>query len=431
MRVLFCGDAGCPSGFSKVTSAVCDALHASHHEVHTLAINWHDETHSYPYPLYHCVHPFDGGRDGFGISRLPRLARRLQPDAVVLLNDPWNIPHYLSALRAEFDTPADAPLPFPVIAYLAVDAKNIHASALADPAITHVAVWTDFAADELARAGYLAPVTVIPLGVDSTLFAPRDQETRLACRASICTPGIPDDAFIVGYVGRNQYRKRLDLLIQYFAEWVHGSPDSPPDAYLYLYVGPTGDSDGVDISSLARYYGIAERVFIASPDIGHGQPEASLPYFYAAFDAFLTLSQSEGWCLPVLEAMACGVPCIVPSWAALGERGWLNGAAIQIPCTSTALSAPHGSRTGKYTIGGIAGKAETISTLQGLYADRGLRWEIGSLGRRRAEELPWSQTGEMFTSMLEEIVDGLLESAHASDDATTPTAGESEDEGAA
>lgn len=420
MRVLWCGDAGVSSGFSKASHAVCDALHAAGHTVAVLAINWYDETHPYPYPLYHCRHPFDGGTDGLGVTRLPKLARRLQPDVIVLLNDPWNVPHYLAALRAEFDIAPDAPLPFPVVAWLAVDAKNIHAAVLNDPALTHVAVWTDFAADELARGGYLSPVSVIPLGVDSALFRPAPPDVRAMCRRSICKQGISNDAFIVGYVGRNQYRKRLDLLISYFAEWVHGSPDSPPDAYLYLYVGPTGDTDGVDIASLAKYYGIAERTFIANPELGHGHPEASLPYFYNAFDAFLTLSQSEGWCLPVIEAMGCGVPCVVPSWAALGDRGWLNGAAIQVPCTSTALSAPHGAVGGKYTIGGIGDRAATIEALQALYADHGLRAEIGSLGRRRAEELPWTATGERFVAMIEEVVDGVYEATHAADEVTAP-----------
>lgn len=424
MRLIFVGDGGCSSGFARVSHAVCDALHTAGHLPHILAINWHGDSNPYPYPLYHCLSPFDGGRDGFGVSRLPRLARRIQPDVVVLLNDPWNIPHYLSAMRAEFEIPADAPLPFPVVAYLAIDAKNIHATVLNDSALTHVAVWTDFAADELRRGGYLSPCSVIPLGVDSDLFHPMSAEDRRSCRASICAPGIPEDAFIVGYVGRNQYRKRLDLLIEYFAEWVNGSvsdsADAPPNAYLYLYVGPTGDTDGVDIASLARYYGVASRVFIANPELGNGHPEASLPYFYNAFDAFLTLSQSEGWCLPVLEAMACGVPCIVPSWAALGERGWSRGAAIHVTCTSTALSAPHGSRDGKYTIGGIADKATVIEALQGLYEDHGLRSSMGMLGRCRAESLPWTATGTRFVALLEEIVDGLRESVHAADEVTAP-----------
>lgn len=45
-------------------------------------------------------------------------------------------------------------------------------------------------------------------------------------------------------------------------------------------------------------------------------PESAMPGLYAAADAFALPTRGEGWGLPYLEAMACGVPVIATGWSA-------------------------------------------------------------------------------------------------------------------
>jgi len=415
LRVLFVGDGGVSSGFARCTHAVCNELHRAGHSPHVLAINWYGDSHPYPYPLYHCMQPFDGGTDGLGTTRLPVLIDRLAPDVVVLLTDPWQVPGYLACVRAYFVDCLDR-VP-PIVAWLAVDAENVKAGPLNDPLLTHVAVWTRFAADTLRAGGYRgADLSVIPLGVDPTVFRPLD---RAEARAATC-PGLdlPPDAFLVGYVGRNQYRKRVDLMIAGFAEWLRNG--GPSSARLLLYVAPTGDGNGCDIRSLAAYYGVTHEVLLAEPAIGHGNPESYLAQVYNSLDAFLVVGP-EGWCLPVLEAMACGVPCVVPDFAALGfEGGWPGHAAVRLHCPTPMLVAPYGSATGFYTVGRVPEPSSLVAPLQNLYASAEYRDEVRRAGLRRAAELPWQRTGVAFREMLEEIVDGLHESQHAADEVTAP-----------
>lgn len=374
------------SGFAKCTREVCNVLNSRGHEVSVLGINAFGDPHSYPYPIYPCVQPLDHGRDGFGVTRLPYLVDRIKPDVLVFLNDPWNIRNYLEALStAEYEVPK-------VIAWLAVDGKNQKAKSLNE--LDHVVTWTQFGIDELIRGGYEGDYSIVPLGVDTQLFYPRD---KVESRKITCPAKLPDDAFIVGVVGRNQLRKRLDLTIEYFAEWTHKC--SIDDAYLYLHVAPTGDT-GCDIRSLTVYHGVQGRVILCEPDIGVGHDESVMPNVYSSFDVFLTTSQAEGWHLPTHEAMSCGVSCVVPNHSALGE--WTQYAAIKVECTSTALTAPINSLA--YTVGGIPDKKLTINALNLLYHSADTRNRLSKAGIALSSKLTWSNTADQMCNLIESLI---------------------------
>jgi glycosyltransferase involved in cell wall biosynthesis len=57
--------------------------------------------------------------------------------------------------------------------------------------------------------------------------------------------------------------------------------------------------------------------------LGHGRlgyvPDDGLPALYRGAEVFVYPSRFEGFGIPVLEAMACGVPCVVSSHASLDE----------------------------------------------------------------------------------------------------------------
>lgn len=389
MRILWCGDSPTvDTGFARCTRAACAALHEAGHEVTVLGINESGDPHEYPYPIYPAVSLRDRSRRFFGEDRLPALSARLKPDVIVLLQDPWNAPAYLSAFEElEIERP-------PVVGWLAVDSKNHPGSAELD-ALHHVVTWTQFAIDELRAGGYTGPASIVPLGVDTTLFRPVDLG---ASRKGL---SIPEGAFIVGSVGRNQPRKRLDLTIRYFAEWI--TRHEVEDAYLLLKVAPTGER-GCDIRSVAAYYGPAleGKIRVCEQPAGHGLPDDFMPSVYSAMDVYLTTTQGEGWGLPPMEAMACGVPVVAPDSSALGE--WAAPAAMLVPCTSTALTAPLNNFP--YTIGGVPDQEATIAALQALYESAELRAEHRARGLALAArpEYQWSSVGAAFRETLESVM---------------------------
>lgn len=403
MRVLWCGDAGVSSGFAKCTHAVCDALHAAGHEVHVVGINYQGDPHSYPYRIYPPRNAFDGGEDAYGITRLPVIAYRTKPNVIVLLNDPWNVPEYLKYLN-------QVPAPrAPVMAWVAVDALNQDGAAL-NP-LAHVVTWTEFATRELVRGGYAGPISTVPLGVDTSVFFPVARDVARQLVLGRIDEATRNSYFIVGVVGRNQPRKRLDLTLRYFADWI--TTHDVPNAMLYLHVGPTGDT-GFDLVSLCKYYGLGGRVIIANPALGHGNDESVMRYIYSSFDISLTTTQGEGWGLTTLESMACGVVSIVPDAAALGaDGGWARDAVMRVPCTSTAISAPLNAQA--YTIGAVPSQRETVAALQSAYVNRERLIPLyKDRGLELASQLSWESSARQMVRRIEIVAEeGCAAHAHA------------------
>lgn len=404
MKILFVGDTPTvSSGFGMCTKAVCAEALRRGHDISVLGINEYGDPHDFPYKIFPARQPLKGGRDAFGVTRLPGLALELMPDCVVLLNDPWNVPHYIDALQSTFKA-ANKSAP-PVFGWLAVDGMN-QAPKCIDGLAAAIA-WTEFGKAELSKTGYAGPIHIVPLGVDIETFYPVEQK---GARMNACPPNLPENAYIVGVVGRNQIRKRLDLTIEYFAKWLAETPETDP-RYLYLHVAPTGDT-GCDIKALVRYYskysGISGRVILAEPHIGVGVSSDNMRYLYNSFDAYLTTSQAEGWCLPALEAMACGVPVVGPNFGGLGS--WLaeyaseetGNPAILVHCDTFALTAPLNSLS--HTIGGIPNRQSIISGLNFLYANREAGYQMGSAGISVAANLQWVDVGNKFCDTLESLM---------------------------
>jgi glycosyltransferase involved in cell wall biosynthesis len=402
VKVLWVGDACVATGFARVTHAACDELVRRGHEVDVLGINYMGDPHDRPYRVWPCRQPHDEGHDLMGVTRLPVLMARLVPDVVVLLQDPWNIASYFRQIdgfaegaRTVSPEMADRVLATPVIGHMAVDGKNQRGGDL--DRLAHVITWTRFGAEELASGGYSGESTIVPLGVDLDRFTPID---RVEARSRVLPEAIGPDAFVVGAIGRNQPRKRLDLTIAYFADWVNRR--NVDDAYLALHVAPTGEA-GADVRSLISYYGLSGRVVVSKPPIGAGAPDDLMPHVLSALDVYLTTTQGEGWGLPALEAMACGVPVVAPRWSGLGD--WARDAAVLVPCTATALTAPTNAGAGPHTIGGVVDRIATIEALDDLYRSPLHRRTIQQRGLRLAAALPWERTARETADVVERVVD--------------------------
>jgi glycosyltransferase involved in cell wall biosynthesis len=311
----------------------------------------------------------------------------IKPDAIVIQNDPWNIPRYVEALEG-------AHVPY-LIAALAVDGKNCDA-AIALNGLDLAIFWTEFGKNQARIGGYEGPAAVVPLGVNTELYKPRD---RKACRKALGFDAI-EDAYIVGNVNRNQPRKRLDLTISYFADWV--KEFAVQDAYLYLHVAPTGDK-GYNVSQLMKYYGFTgnnKRLILCEPDMGYGIPELQLAHVYGSFDVQLTTTQGEGWGLCTMEGMACGVPQIVPDWSALGE--WPEDKVMRVRCSEIAVTPNYIN-----VIGGVADRRATINALQEMYISERTRRAYGDAGRTlvNRQEFRWENIGQAFSDAIDDVIE--------------------------
>ena len=159
--------------------------------------------------------------------------------------------------------------------------------------------------------------TYIPHGVDTNLFKP------------ILNPNYKDtplkklvgDAFIVGCVSRNQHRKYIPRLVKGFAQFVKKNKLTPKDARLMLHMDWT-DAMGWPFPSFADQYGIGD--YLMPPlmkrlDEGEAIDEEQMAHLYNCMDVFVLPTGGEGFGIPTLEAMSCGVPICATNYTTSHE----------------------------------------------------------------------------------------------------------------
>lgn len=382
-RLLWVGDAGVPSGFAKATHKILETLHRAF-DVTVLGMNYRGDPHEYPYPIYAAA--VEG--DAMGVLRVAWMCHKTNPDVIILQNDGWNIPFYVSRIRKQ-----EKYANVPIVAAVAVDGKNFQGEWL--DGVSLAIFWTHFALTEARAGGYRGPAAVIPLGVDLEVYKPGNQKAARQRRGLCHSPSL-EHSFIVGNVNRNQPRKRWDLTIKYFAEWVHSY--DVKDAALYLHTAPTGD-DSMKVEQLAKYYDILDQVALFEPPMWYGISEQEMCDTYNVFDVQVSTTQGEGFGLTPFEGMACGIPQIMPSWSALGEL--LPGAGMLVECTSTAIGAPYVN-----VIGGVADELQFIRSLQLVYSDLELRksLKIAALLRVHEPRFRWEVIGQEWLNVLNWLI---------------------------
>lgn len=152
-----------------------------------------------------------------------------------------------------------------------------------------------------------ARIRVVPNGIETGRFA-FDARARRLTRGVL---GIPEDAHVVGGVGRLTPGKRFDRLVRAVA--------SVPDARLLL-VGEGEHRE--ELLRVARECGAADRVLLAGacedpPSVTSLGP--SLPELLSAMDVFVSTSPDETFGLAVVEALAAGLPVLYVACPAIDD----------------------------------------------------------------------------------------------------------------
>ncbi len=137
-------------------------------------------------------------------------------------------------------------------------------------------------------------ISTIKNGIDTDTFRPIESEEKASIRRTL---GLPSDGFIIGTVGRVVPVKNYPLLITAFSRLA----STTDDTYLVI----VGDGEQAEeLADLVRQLKLSERVVLA------GAQTNTLDWYHA-FDSFVLSSISEGTAMALLEAGACGLPCVV------------------------------------------------------------------------------------------------------------------------
>jgi glycosyltransferase involved in cell wall biosynthesis len=211
--------------------------------------------------------------------------------------------------------------------------------------------------DEIASLLGIPPtkIRVTPYGVAPGIHR-RPIEAAAAFRAARRLP----DSYVL-YVGARKRHKNVEVLLRALG----GMPAAarPP---LVLSGLPWGD--GEPLERAAREAGVAPSVSFA----GSLESDEDLSLLYSGAAVYAQPSLDEGFGLPPLEAMACGVPVVASTIPALRET--LGDAAVWAPPENAGAWA---------------------SAIGGLLGDPARRGELAARGVARAREFTWDRTAAM------------------------------------
>jgi glycosyltransferase involved in cell wall biosynthesis len=216
----------------------------------------------------------------------------------------------------------------------------------------------------IQRLGVLASkITVIHNGVDRKLF---EAEPEVALAASSFLR-LPSPSYLL-CVGSLEPRKNLARLM---AAWQRVAPELPPD--LWLVVAGAGDKNVYKESCLEQ---LPARVFFT----GY-VPDGQMKGLYAGSTGFVFPSLAEGFGLPPLEAMACGVPVLTSRATSLPEV--CSSAALYLDPTDVS---------------------DMSRAIKLLVSDASLRERLSVLGREQAARFTWERAAERTLSVLRNVI---------------------------
>ncbi len=255
-------------------------------------------------------------------------------------------------------------------------------------------VW---APSEFTRRAYIDSgvaeelVHVVPNGVDLDRFRPHGD-----------TWPLPSASTRFLFVGGLIHRKGIDLLLQAYAR----AFTAADDVCLIVkgfgggtwYRGQTAEQMLEHFERLPNH---PELIFLDEE-----VPYERLPSLYRAASVLVQPYRGEGFCLPALEALACGVPVIVTEGGPTDDFT-TQRCAWQVPSRRLPVDpAGFEDRGLTLTPGGFLLEPDTDALVEALRsaADPGGRAERAAHARAQAERFGWDAAAEKARARIETLV---------------------------
>lgn len=316
-RILVHSDAViATTGFGVVSKHILEALYATgKYEIDQLAINFFGDFYDrdkVPYTLIPAKLKDPG--DPYGSKMLLEAISAKNYDYIFIINDTFVVESMVEGIKKIKDAKrVSGKKSFKLVYYYPVDCRFLpQASGMVNLADVAVA-YTKFAAESTKEVLPHKPDKVIYHGADIHHYKPLDKEERDHWRRQYLNITSPDTILIMN-ANRNSIRKDIARSILVFSEF----RKKVPKTLLYLHTVPVDGVQGqmiIDLAVPCRELGLNPKTDVVFPlnySAAKGFPEHILNRLYNTADIFLTTHTGEGFGLSIGDAMAAGVPVVVP-----------------------------------------------------------------------------------------------------------------------
>jgi len=353
--------------------------------------------------------------DAFGLLSLVTVTNEWRPDIVFYFNDP----QYAAAVASIYNKG------YKLIVYTNYDGIPFFQCDTPLGSADHIVTMSHFALDIFRRTHpslAKAKSSCIYSPSDATRFRPVEPMKRSELRADLLPSWIPRDAIILGWVGRNCWRKQVWVVFKvlrylryggYFVcpgcdriqirEWNSqlGEYDrSGPDSYtcncgsvmfeasplsnVFLWVHMQQDDTlaAWPTGMLEKLYSVhagRDLFYTEGYNSRSGLATDQMANLYQMFDLLLYLSGGEGFGVPVWEAMSCGIPVVYTDYSSHAEL--VRNAKGGLPVMGT-LQPQAGDGVQRL----IADIPSALVAIRTLIANPTLRNQLGTNGRQYTEQ---------------------------------------------
>ncbi len=292
------------SGYRNLSVPLCEGLANKGYEIKVSGLGYRGEQHDYNFSI------FPAGNIGEALGIIQNIYNLWGFDILVVALD---IPLQLRILQMM----RDSKRPFKYAGIMPVEAGPLTMSwAMGMMLIDKIFIISEFGTKECELQGISAEY--LPIGIDTEAWRMPTAEEKQTIRKNML--GLDDSHYVILTVADNQERKNLAAGMKVVADFIK-------KGYLnvrYMLVTREYNQVGWILRDLAQEWGISDKVMIFE----RGMDFKKLWSLYVASDMFFLPSKTEGLGMPLLEAMAVGLPCMGTKCSGIEEllqdnRGYL------------------------------------------------------------------------------------------------------------
>jgi glycosyltransferase involved in cell wall biosynthesis len=320
------------TGYSKVSYNLVKQLSTLSPKVKTFHFGFQrhpSRANSRKYPegvtSYDAAANEDPKEEGFGFNKIHEYLEMVNPDVVMIYNDPYIIAKFIESMKHERGKSS-----YKLWIYLDQVYTGI-ATPLMDILHKHadrVYCFTKIWKQRFLEYGPFPDVRVLGHAVDPTVFSCLPEDARKSIRANL---GVPSDAIILLNANRNSQRKRLDTTIGGFVGLLKRYPTKPYYLIIASNLQPqTGahyDVQRIFMEELKdngmEFQNYARRLLLIDTSPPNVWTDDGINQLYNVAHVGINTSDGEGFGLCQLEHMYTGAPQIVTDVGAY--RDFLTG----------------------------------------------------------------------------------------------------------